>query len=64
MEAFTGSLPVGTYTLTVEPAPSRYLPLATQVSIATDTLTTIDLLVSGVTVIYLPQVSRSTVPLP
>ncbi len=62
--AFTASLPVGTYTVTAQPAPSRYLPLTTQVTIATDTLTSVHLLLPHVTVIYLPHVARSSMSLP
>ena len=63
-DTFTATLPVGTYTLTVEPAPSRYLPLAAQVSIATDTLTSVHLLLPHLTVIYLPHVTRPSMALP
>jgi len=60
MDTFTASLPVGTYTVTVEPAHPFHLPAATRVGITTDTLTTVDLVLSRAAAIYLPSVCRSS----
>lgn len=62
--AFTASLPVGTYTVTAQSTASRYLPLVTQVTIATDTLTSVHLVLPHATVIYIPHVARSSNSLP
>ena len=64
VDGFTSTLPVGTYTVTVEPAPPRYLPAVTRVNITTDTLTAIDIVLPSQTRIYLPQVCRSSIPTP
>jgi Zn-dependent M28 family amino/carboxypeptidase len=56
--AYTATLPVGSYTVTVRPDSPRYTPVVTRMVILTDTVTMLDLRLPGAMRLYLPWVVR------